>query len=396
MSGSFLGKTVTLGVTGGIAAYKACEITSLLKKGGADVHVVLTRNACEFVQPLTFESLSGNRVTVESFDRNFVFNVAHISLSKKSDAFLIAPATANFIGKYACGIADDFLSTTVMAFNGPVLLAPAMNTQMLQSAAVCENMQKLSARGVHFVPPAIGMLACGDEGKGRLAEIPDIVSALHALLFPLTDYAGKTVLITSGATRESIDPVRYITNPSTGAQGAAIAEAAAARGARIIYIHGKNARIPHCACYKTVEVTSTQDMLQAVLQHLPKADVIIKAAAPSDYTTQAAAQKIKSAALTLTLTKNTDIAAQVGKAKGNKKLVIFAAETENLEKNAQEKLKKKNADIVVANDVTAPGAGFGTDTNIVSILSASGVAHYKKMSKREVADVLLDSVIKLF
>ena len=392
---NFSGKTIALGVTGGIAAYKACEIVSLLKKAGADIHVVMTKNACEFVQPLTFETLSGNRVISEMFGQNFEFKVKHISLAKAAAAFLIAPASANFIGKYSSGIADDFLSTTVMAYTGPVLLAPAMNTNMLNSPATIKNIKVLKQRGVRFVDSVVGRLACGDAGVGRLAEPVDIVEQLYRILFPKNDFIDKTVLITAGATLEAVDPVRYITNRSSGKMGAAIADAASMRGARVIFICGKESVLPQESCSKTVKVETTDDMYRAVMENLTEADVVIKAAAPADYKVEPSEQKIKSKSFALNLVKNIDIAAEVGKIKGNRKLVVFAAETENLLKNAKEKLKKKNADLIVANDVTKEGAGFSYDTNIVTILSADKTTAYEKMTKREVAEIILDRITEL-
>jgi len=469
----FSGKIIALGVTGGIAAYKACALVSLLKKSGADVHVVMTKNAREFVKPLTFETLSGNRVVCDTFARDFEYDVKHVSLAKKADVFAVAPATANFIAKFAHGIADDFLSTAIMAYAGLVLIAPAMNTAMLKSAANQENMGTLRRRGVRFIDAGDGMLACGDTGAGRLAEPPDIAARLYEILYPKQDFAGKTVLVTAGATREPIDPVRYISNRSSGKMGVAIAEAAARRGARVILIAANCAGLaglnqianyklqitnedgsltvgrepgstavlpprviagdgampppygtdsisaapiapipsptppssllppnssllsPHSSLLihyppSAIQVETTAEMYRAVMEHLPQADIIVKAAAPSDYGVEPAPQKIKSGQLTLKLTKNVDIAAEVGKQKGDKKLVVFAAETEDLIKNAKEKLKSKNADIIVANDVTKEGAGFSADTNIVTIISGTKTAAYEKMSKREVAEVILD------
>jgi len=393
---NFFGKTVALGVTGGIAAYKACEIVSLLKKQGADIHVVMTKNACEFVAPLSFETLSNNRVIVDTFDRNFEREVGHISLAKKIDAFLIAPASANFIGKAANGIADDFLTTTVMACAKPIVIAPAMNTQMLLSDATQDNIKKLKNRGVHFIESAKGLLACGDSGKGRLANPNDIVDFLAKILFPKNDLNGKTVLVTAGATRENIDPVRYITNHSSGKMGLAIAIVAKNRGAKVILVHGSKPSKITTNFEKFISVTSTDQMFKAVMDNLEAADIIIKAAAPSDYKVmQDFNQKIKVHELSLNLCKNVDIASEVGKKKGNKKLVVFAAETENLIKNATKKLNDKKADLIVANDITQDGAGFNSDTNIVTLISKTKTVPYPKMSKIQVAEIILDEVLKL-
>lgn len=389
------GKTVAVGVTGGIAAYKACELVSLLKKAGADVHVVLTRNATQFVAPLTFEALSGNRAVTDMFARDHDWEIGHISLAKKSDMFVVAPCTANLAGKLACGIADDFLSTTLMATKAPVLLAPAMNTGMLTSAAYTANEQTLKSRGVLFIEPNEGNLACGDVGKGRMAEPKEIFDRVVSVLTAKRDYAGKTVLVTSGGTREPIDPVRFIGNRSSGKMGAAIAQAAKRRGANVIYIAATNAVLPN-ADVEVVRVETTAQMCDAVMSHLERADVIVKAAAPADYAPQITeTSKIKKSEWTLQLKKNPDIAQEVGNAKGNRKLVIFSAETENLQENARKKLIKKHADMVVANDVTAVGAGFDADTNIATILTEKKTLSLEKMPKTELADVILDEIAKL-
>ena len=390
MSISLSGKNIVVGVTGGIAAYKTCGIVSALVKRGAEVNVIMTANAARFVAPLTFETLSNNRVTVDTFDRSFEYNVKHISLAKKADAFVVAPCTANFAGKYANGIADDFLSTTIMAVKCPVILAPAMNANMLSSPAYRQNAETLRNRGVIFVGPSKGRLACGDDGDGRMAEPSEILIKLDEVLFPKNDLAGKTVLITAGATREAIDPVRFISNYSSGKMGIAIAERAEARGAKIIFVHG-NISIPISDSWKAIPVTSTQDMYNAVADNLKDADIIIKAGAPADYKiAEKFDQKQKSTKLTINFEKNPDIAEYVGKNKGKKKLIIFSAETENLISNAKKKLTAKNADIVVANDVTQEGAGFDVDTNIATIISKDKTVSYDKMSKRDLADVILD------
>lgn len=388
----FAGKKIAVGVTGGIACYKTCEVVSTLKKQGADVFVVMTKNACNFVNPLTFETLSGNRVVTDTFDRNFEHEVGHISLSKKVDAFLIAPASANFVGKYALGIADDFLSTTIMAFTKSVVIAPAMNTNMIMSEQYINNENTLRKRGVFVVESGSGMLACGDSGKGRMAEPSEIVDYLYSVVSPNRDYKGKTVLVTAGATRENIDPVRYITNHSSGKMGSAIADSVVSRGGSVIFIHGQNCVMPKKLMQKAICVTTTNDMYNAVMDNLEQADIVIKSAAPSDYIVKMSDCKIKSKTLTLQLEKNVDIASCVGKVKGDKKLVVFSAETENLVKNATEKLSKKNADLVVANDVTMEGAGFNSDTNIVTIISKDGAVKYDKLAKSQVADIILDSI----
>ena len=385
------GKNVVIGVTGVIAVYKMCEVVSSLRKRGADVFVVMTKNATEFVSPLTFETLSNNRVVTDMFDRDREWEVEHISLAKKADIFVVAPATANFVGKFASGIADDFLTTTVMATKAPVLLAPAMNTGMMTSPSYEKNESVLKERGVNFVYGDSGFLACGDMGKGRLAEPRLIVDTIEEILFPVRDLEGKTVMVTAGATREPIDPVRFITNRSSGKMGIAIANSALKRGANVILIKGFTSVNPDEGV-EVVNVETTADMYEAVMNNLDKADIIIKSAAPADYKVKMAEQKIKSETLTLEFVKNPDIAQAVGKIKGSKKLVVFSAETENLFENATKKLIKKNADMVVANDVTKQGAGFDVDTNIASFITKDGVEELPIMTKTELADRILDKV----
>ena len=389
------GKTITVGVTGGIAAYKACELVSLLKKAGADVHVVMTQHATQFVAPLSFEALSGNRAVTDMFYTDHEWEIGHISLAKKSDLFVVAPATANIVGKLACGIADDFLSTTLMATKAPVVLAPAMNTGMLTSAAYRANERVLRDRGILFIDSNSGRLACGDEGKGRMAEPEDIFARVCDILADKKDFAGKTVLITSGGTREPIDPVRFIGNRSSGKMGAALAEAAFTRGARVIYVAANGAVVPKTPA-ELVWVETTADMADAVTAHLSDADIVIKAAAPADYAVETVSEtKIKQSSLTLRLKKNPDIAAQVGKNKGKRKLIVFSAETENLLQNAAEKLQRKNADMVVANNVLTEGAGFCVDTNVATILTKDKTVALEKMPKTQLADIILDEIARL-
>ncbi len=389
-------KTVVIGVTGSIAAYKIGTLISLLKKAGLGVHIAMTKNAVRFVAPLTFETLSGNAVTVDEFKEKLVYDVEHISLAKRADIFVVAPATANFIGKYACGIADDFLSTTAMAVKVPVLIAPAMNTAMLQSAAVQANIGLLNRRGVNFIYGGDGILACGDTGAGRMAEPAALFSKIMAMLHPKADYAGKSVLVTAGATVEDVDRVRFISNYSSGKMGAAIADAAAKRGAVVTLVAGAVKVLPKDPSIRLVSVKSTEDMFNAVKTEMKAADYIIKAAAPADYSVETAApEKLKGDNITLTLKKNPDIAAYVGKNKSAKKLVIFCAETTELIENARKKLKAKNADMVVANDITKEGAGFDTDTNIVTIIDKNGERSYDIMPKAAVAEEILDRLLKL-
>ena len=390
------GKCVVLGVTGGIAAYKACEIVSRLKKLHANVRVVLTEHACRFVQPLTFETLSGNQVAVSAFEHSF--EIEHISLAKAADLLLIAPATANIIGKMAHGIADDLLSTTAMAVVCPILIAPAMNCAMYRSAALQENLETLKGRGVLTVGPESGHLACGDEDIGRMSEPETIVSRVCELLRGQDDLAGKHVLVTAGPTREMVDPVRFLSNRSSGKMGYAIAEAAARRGALVTLVSGPVA-LERPRGVETVPVTSTLDLYREVTERAKSADLVIQAAAPADFRPlEAARHKIKKTGegMTLQLTPNPDVAAQLGRDKHEGQvLVAFAAETDDLIANARKKLDKKNADMVVANDVTQPGAGFAGDTNRVTLVTRSDARELPLMSKRDVADAILDRALEL-
>lgn len=392
------GKNVVLGVSGGIAAYKSCEIVSRFVKLGANVDVIMTEHAEEFVTPLTFETLSNNRVVRGMFEERTEHDVRHVSLAKKADALIVAPATANVIAKFAQGIADDMLSTTWLACKGLKVIAPAMNTAMYEDEATVSNLQILRSRGVVVIEPATGRLACGDTGKGKMAEPADIVGEVQSLLQPVRDFDGKTVLVTSGATEEYIDGVRVITNHSSGKMGCAIARAAAERGAKVVLVHGNmSVPVPENVA-KSVAVKSTEEMMKAVLAEVPASDVVIMAAAPADYKVKNTfSQKIKSETLTLEFVKNPDIAAEVGKIKGDRILVIFSAETENLLKNAKGKLSKKNADLAVANDVTREGAGFFVDTNAATIIDRDGNAQeYGVMPKTELADIILSAVAKRY
>lgn len=390
------GKCVVLGVTGGIAAYKACEIVSRLKKLHANVRVVLTEHACRFVQPLTFETLSGNQVAVSAFEHSF--EIEHISLAKAADLLLIAPATANIIGKMAHGIADDLLSTTAMAVVCPILIAPAMNCAMYRSAALQENLETLKGRGVLTVGPESGHLACGDEDIGRMSEPETIVARVCELLRGQDDLTGKHVLVTAGPTREMVDPVRFLSNRSSGKMGYAIAEAAARRGARVTLVSGPVA-LERPRGVETVPITSTLDLYREVTERAKSADLVIQAAAPADFRPlEAARHKIKKTGegMTLQLTPNPDVAAQLGRDKHEGQvLVAFAAETDDLIANARKKLDKKNADMVVANDVTQPGAGFAGDTNRVTLVTRSDARELPLMSKRDVADAILSRALEL-
>lgn len=387
---------VLLGVSGGIACYKACEIVSRLKKLNAGVDVVMTAHATEFVAPLTFETLSNRPVVSNMFDRKKEWEVEHISLAKKADLCIIAPATANIISKLAEGIADDMLTTTYLALKCPVIIAPAMNTNMYENPVVQANLQKLASKGVIIVDSEEGRLACGDVGKGKMAEPVDIVAKAVEVLCPKRDYEGKTVLVTAGATRENIDGVRFITNRSSGKMGIEIAKAAVKRGAKVVLVKGLvQVNIPSYIT-DVVSVESTKEMYDAVLENYKKCDVIIKAAAPSDYRPKNKIDnKLKGEEITLSLVKNPDIAKAVGKVKGERKLVVFCAETKDLLDSAMQKLADKNADMVVANDVTMQGAGFDSDTNIVTIAKRDGfLKSYPVMPKSRVADIILDEIYK--
>ena len=391
------GKNVVLGVSGGIAVYKACEIVSRLKKLGASVDVIMTDNAREFVTPLTFQTLAKSAVVTNAFEPVKEFDINHISLAKKADILVVAPATANVIAKFAEGIADDMLTTTYLASNAQKLICPAMNCNMYEDAATQKNMQTLRERGAMFCDSTVGLLACGDVGKGRMAEPCDIVAKIVDYLTPVQDFANKRVLVTAGGTEEKIDGVRVIANHSSGKMGKAVAEAIAPRGGSVVFVYGNvKVDVPKCV-EKAIHVTSTQDMLEACQSEFPGCDMAIMAAEPADYRLKKPFEnKIKSENLTLEFVKNPDIAMTLGMSKGDKKLVIFSAETENLIENATAKLKKKNADLVVANDVTVEGAGFNVDTNVATLIDKDGNRFESgKVSKSALADIILDKVIAL-
>ena len=390
------GKKIVVGVTGGIAAYKACDLVSRLKKRGAQVRVVLTEHACQFVQPLSFETLSGNPAYTDSFDRKY--EIEHVALAKWADLLLIAPATANCMAKMACGIADDLLSTTCLAVRCPVLLAPAMNSAMWRNPATQANLELLRSRGVRFVGPEAGHLACGDDDVGRMSEPEQIVEAVEAILNPLRDLEGLHVLVTAGPTVERIDPVRYITNRSTGKMGYALAEAARDRGANVTLISGPT-QLTAPQGVELVKIESSAQLCAAVLERGDQADVVIQAAAPADFRPKSVAErKIKKTgeSMTLELEATTDIAAELGRRKmPGQILVAFAAETNDVMDNARGKLIKKNADLVVANDVSRSDAGFGVDTNVITLITAEDVRALEKMSKRAAADAILSRVREL-
>lgn len=391
------GINVLLGVTGGIACYKSCEIVSRLKKLEAEVDVVMTANATQFVAPLTFETLSNRPCVSDMFNRDREWEVAHISLAKKADVCVIAPATANVIAKLATGVADDMLTTTVLALKCPVIIAPAMNTAMYDNPTTQSNIATLKEKGYIFVDAIEGRLACGDSGRGKMAQPSDIVDVVVKTVLPKQDYAGKRVLVTAGATQENIDGVRFITNRSSGKMGIELAKAIAKRGGEVTLVAGiVSVEIPNYL-HKVIRVKTTVEMYDAVMSNLGDVDVVIKAAAPSDYRPKNKYDnKIKGDSVTLELEKNPDIAEAVGRAKGDKKLVIFCAETTNLDEYAEQKRVKKNADMVVANDVTKEGAGFDSDTNVISIFTSQGKIFESGITpKSQLAGVIADEIIKL-
>ena len=393
------GREIVLGVTGGIAAYKSAELVSRLRHLGARVHVIMTHNATEFVSPLTFQTLSANQVVTDTFQAPEYWNVEHVALAKLADIFVIAPATANIMAKMAAGIADDMLSTTVLATRAPVLLAPAMNTGMWTAAATQANLKVLKERGVQTIGPESGMLACGDEGAGRMSEPEAIVEAICTILNPKKDLAGLKVLVTAGATRERLDPVRFMTNDSSGRMGFAIAEAARDRGAEVTVVYG-SVTVPVPDRVKQIRIESAQDLYETMIKEAPGQDIVIQAAAVCDYRFEKQqSRKMKKAAgepLVLTLTENPDVAKAVGEIKKPGQILVgFAAETDHLEKNAVSKLKKKNLDMIVANDVTRPGAGFNVDTNIATLITKDGSEEQPMQTKRQLADVILDRIISL-
>lgn len=392
----FKDKTVVIGVSGGIAVYKTLDVISRLRKLGVNVNVIMTASAAEFVTPLSFQSLSQNYVICDMFEDPKTWDVEHISLAKKADVFLIAPATANVIGKMANGIADDMLTTTIMATKAKVLIAPAMNTNMYENPIVQRNINILKELGYNFVNPESGRLACGDIGKGKLATPETIVVEVVKLLSTEQDLKGKSVIVTAGPTMESIDPVRFISNRSSGKMGYAIATQAINRGADVTLISGPTNLTPPQNLKKLIRIESAKDMYDAVIENLDENQVVIKSAAVADYKPKNYVnKKIKKSDddLSIELDRNKDIAYEIGKIKNDKILVGFAAETNDLIENARGKVKKKNLDFIVANDLTKEGAGFGVDTNIVKIIDKEGnITEYPKMKKEEVANVILDKV----
>lgn len=391
------GKTVVLGVTGSIAAYKMANVASMLVKQGCEVHVVMTKNATNFINPIAFESLTNTKCLVETFDRNFQFHVAHVSLTDKADVMLIAPASANVIGKIAGGIADDMLTTTVMACQKPVIIAPAMNTKMYENPILRDNLNKLRRFGYEIIEPASGHLACGTSGAGKMPSEEVLVSYIERCISKEKDLEGKHVMVTAGPTVEAIDPVRYISNHSSGRMGYAIAKAAMLRGAKVTLISGPSSLEPPMFV-DVIKIQSAADMYEAVMAHKDEQDIIIKAAAVADYTpAEVSDEKVKKKDddMAIRLTRTRDILKALGEnRKEGQFLCGFSMETQNMLENSRAKLKKKNIDMIVANNLKEKGAGFGTETNVVTFITEKEEAELPIMSKDEVADQLLDFILK--
>ena len=390
------GKTVVLGVTGSIAAYKIANLASALVKLHADVNVIMTKNATNFINPITFETLTGNKCLVDTFDRNFEFNVEHVALAKRADIFMVAPASANVIGKIAGGIADDMLTTTIMAAKCPKLISPAMNTNMFENPIVQDNLKKLESYGYEIISPASGYLACGDTGAGKMPEPETLLQYIIKTIAFEKDLLGKNVLVTAGPTQEKIDPVRYITNHSTGKMGYAIAENCMRRGAHVTLVSGPVAIEPPMFV-EVVKITSAQEMADAVIERAAKQDIIIKSAAVADYRpVNPADEKIKkkdNEASVIELERTTDILSYLGSHKTDEQFICgFSMETENMLENSKAKLAKKNVDMIVANNLKVAGAGFGTDTNIVTIITADDCKELEIMTKAEVAAAIIDEI----
>lgn len=392
------GKTVILGVTGSIAAYKAANLASMLKKQHADVQVIMTKNATQFMNPITFESLTGNKCLVDTFDRNFQFQVEHVALAKRADLAIIAPATANIMAKLAHGLADDMLTTTLLACRCPKLIAPAMNTRMYENPVTQDNMDILRKYGFRIIEPAVGHLACGDTGAGKLPQETLLLECILDEIVMEKDMKGLHVLITAGPTMEAIDPVRFISNHSTGKMGYALARVCRRRGAEVTLVSGKtNLEAPYGVTL--VPVTSAQDMFEAVSLRAKEQDLIIKAAAVADYRPVTVAEnKIKKSPgdMSIALERTTDILAWLGEHRREGQVLCgFAMETEHMVEHAKEKLTGKHVDMIAANNVKVAGAGFGTDTNVVTLITEDGVEELAKMSKEEVASRIVDALLRL-
>lgn len=393
------GKVVVLGVTGSIAAYKMANVASALVKEGAEVHVVMTKNATNFINPITFETLTNNKCIVDTFDRNFEFNVVHVSLSQKADVMLIAPATANIIGKLANGIADDMLSTMALAANCKIIVSPAMNTLMYKNKIVQDNLKKLENYGFEIIKPAVGRLACNSVGEGKLPDENILIDYIKQEIEFQKDMEGINVLVTAGPTIEKIDPVRYITNHSSGKMGYAIAEIATKRGANVLLVSG-HTHIEPPMFTNVLEVESANDMYDAIIENMDKYDIIIKAAAVADYTVQNTSdEKIKKNddKLNLELIKTKDILKTIGeKRKNNQVICGFSMETNNLIENSKKKLTSKKCNMIIANNLNDDGAGFGVDTNKVTIITKDNIEEFETLSKRQVAVEILNKVLELY
>lgn len=391
------GKTVVLGVTGGIAAYKSAALTSLLVKAGAQVQVIMTEHARQFIAPLTFESLTGRRCLTDTFDRNHEYSTEHVELAKEADVVMVAPATANIIAKIAHGMADDMLTTTILACDCPKIVAPAMNTRMYENPVTQDNIRKLEEYGMTIAYPTSGHLACGDSGKGKMLEPEELFQYILMACAFEKDMAGKHVLITAGATQEALDPVRYITNHSSGKMGYSLAKISALRGAEVVLVSGHTALAAPLFAER-VSVTSAEDMFQAVTERSEWADIIIKAAAVADYRPAAvSSEKIKKSddQMSIGLERTQDILGYLGAHKRDGQFLCgFAMETQDLLENASQKLKKKNADMIVANNLRVAGAGFAGDTNVVTLITENGAEEQELMSKEEVAGVILDKIME--
>ena len=390
------GKHIVLGVTGSIAAYKIASLASMLKKKQADVTVIMTQNATNFINPITFETLTGNKCLVDTFDRNFQYSVEHVALAKQADVFLVAPASANVIAKAANGLADDMLTTTLLACTCPKIVAPAMNTRMFQNEIVQDNLKRLEHYGMEVVHPASGYLACGDTGEGKMPE-PEVLYEYIVKALTPKDMAGRHVLVTAGPTQEKMDPVRYISNHSTGKMGYAIAEQAMRRGADVTLVSGRVTIQPPIGVH-VVPIVSAADMAQAVKERADEQDIIIKAAAVADYRpADVSDEKVKKKddSLSLALERTEDILAYLGAHRREGQFLCgFSMETEHMIENSRAKLEKKNIDMIVANNLKQKGAGFGTDTNVVTLLTREETVELPMMSKEEVADALLDYIME--